>query len=659
MELGFFKEIVVILALSAIVVLLCQKLKVPSIIGFLITGTLAGPHGLGLVHAAHEVEMIAEIGVIFLLFTIGMEFSIAHLMQIKRLVLLGGSGQVLLTITLVMGGLMVLGQPLSISVFTGCMIALSSTAIVLKLLQQRQEMDSPHGKTVLGILIFQDIAIVPMMLLTPLMAGKAQNIGMELLLMGGKFLAVGIGVVFASKWLMPKLLDQVVRTRNNELFLLVILAICMVVALGTASMGLSLSLGAFLAGLVISESEYSHQAMSNILPFRDVFISFFFVSVGMLLNGNYFLAHWPLILGAAAGVIAIKVLTGLFAGNLLGYPPRTTLLAALALCQVGEFAFVLSKTGLEQGLLTPDSYQLFLAVSIVTMALTPLFIMAGPRTSKLTQKIPLIQKLEERRMHPEASPSRLENHLIIIGFGLNGQNLAKVARSSGIPYVIIETNPETVKSYQAQGEPIYYGDATSPLILEHAHIHQARVVVVAISDRRATERMIHTIRALNQGLELIIRTRFVHEVARLYQLGASMVIPEEFETSIEIFARVLQSYLIPENDIEQFVSQVRSDGYHMLRSPARHERTPFDLPPASFDINTLTLAADSELVGKTLVESALRQKFGVTLLAIRRGPEVISPPDGNTRFAAHDVMVLLGNPQSLQQTGAICRGKEA
>lgn len=659
MELGFFKEIVVILALSASVVLICQKLKVPSIIGFLLTGTLAGPHGLGLVHSAHEVEMIAEIGVIFLLFTIGMEFSIAHLMHIKRLVLLGGASQVLLTIGIVTGGLMAFGQALPLSVFTGCMIALSSTAIVLKLLQQRQEMDSPHGKTVLGILIFQDIAIVPMMLLTPLMAGKAENIGLELVLMGGKFLAVGLGVIFASKWLMPKLLDQVVRTRNNELFLLAILAICMVVALGTASIGLSLSLGAFLAGLVISESEYSHQAMSNILPFRDVFISFFFVSIGMLLNGSYFLAHWPLILSAAVGVIVIKLLTGLFAGSVLGYPPRTTLLAALALCQVGEFAFVLSKTGLEQGLLGTDHYQLFLAVSIVTMALTPLLIMIGPRTSKLTQKIPLIQKLEEKNLTTETSHSALENHLIIIGYGLNGQNLARVARSSGIPYVIIETNPETVKVYQALGEPIYYGDATSPLILEHAHIHRARVVVVAISDRRATERIIHAIRSLNEGLELIIRTRFVHEVARLYQLGASMVIPEEFETSIEIFSRVLQSYLIPEHEIETFVTQARSDGYHMLRSPARHERTPFDLPPTAFDINTLKLSPESELVGKTLIESALRQKFGVTLLAIRREQEVISPPDGDTRFEANDVMVLLGNPQNLQQTGAICRGKGA
>ncbi len=658
MELGLFKEIVVILALSAIVVLVCQKVKIPSIIGFLITGTLAGPHGFGLVHSAHEVEMIAEIGVIFLLFTIGIEFSIGRLLQIKRLVMLGGMTQVMLTIALVTMGLLLMGQSIPLGIFAGCMIALSSTAIVLKLLQQRQEMDSPQGKTVLGILIFQDLAIVPMMLLTPLMAGKADNVGLELGLMLLKFIAVGVGVVFASKWLMPKLLDQVVKTRNNELFLLAILATCMVVALGTASIGLSLSLGAFLAGLVIADSEYSHQAMSNILPFRDIFISFFFVSIGMLLNGGYFLAHWPLILTAAIGVIALKLFTGVTAGAVLGYPPRIALLAGLALCQVGEFAFVLSKTGLSLGLLQDNSYQLFLAVSIVTMALTPLMIAIGPRTSQLVNKLPMIGKFATGRLDNTTDlddhEGGLQNHLIIIGFGLNGQNLAKAASASKIPYVIIETNPETVKNFQRAGEPIHYGDATSPLILEHLHIERAHAAVIAISDPRATERVIHAIRSLNGSIELIVRTRFMHEVAKLYRLGASVVIPEEFETSIEIFARVLQSYLVPEEDIESLIDQVRADGYSMLRSPTRRELNALDLPLSDFEISTQRLDPDSELVGLTLIESALRQRFGATLLAIRRGQDLLSQPDGQTRFEAHDILVMLGKPEGLRKAAAIC-----
>lgn len=656
MEMNLFQEIVMILTLSAMVVLICQKIRVPSIIGFLLTGTLVGPHGLGLVHSVHEVEMMAEIGVMFLLFTIGIEFSIAHLLQIKRLVFLGGAVQVVFTLLSAAAVLFFMGQSPSVSIFTGCLLALSSTAIVLKLLQQRQEMDSPHGKTILGILIFQDLAIVPMMLLTPMMAGKAANIGLELLLMGLKFVVVMAGVVFASRWLVPKLLYQVVRTRNNELFLLAILATCMGVALGTASLGLSLSLGAFLAGLVIAESEYSHQALSNILPFRDIFISFFFVSIGMLLNGGFFAAQLPLILLAVAGVMGIKLLTGMAAGLILGYPLRIALLTGLGLCQVGEFAFVLSKSGLDLGLLQDNSYQLFLAVSILTMALTPLAIAIGPRASRLVNKLaPNGSTGTGRLALPETlEDNELRNHLVIVGFGLNGQNLAHVARASGIPYRIVETNPVTVKHYQAQGEPIHYGDATSQLILEQLRIQDARVAVVAISDPRATERVVQAIRRLNSGLELIVRTRFMHEVSSLYGLGANVVVPEEFETSIEIFAHVLQRYLVPESDIESFIEQVRADGYDMLRS--RSAGPTREVPLSDMEIRSLRLEPSSELVGLSLSESALRQRFGTNLLALRRGPELISELDGETRLEAQDVLVLLGRSEGLREAALTCQG---
>ena len=665
MENSFFSEIVLILSISAIVVLIFQKIKLPSIIGFLLTGTLVGPHGLGLIHSADEVEMLSEIGVIFLLFTIGIEFSFAHLFEIKRPVLLGGAAQVGLTLLAVTLGLLALNQSLSLSVFAGCLIALSSTAIVLKLMQQRQEMDSPHGKTVLGILIFQDIVIVPMMLLVPLMAGKANNVGLELLLMLLKFACVGLAVGIASRWVMPKLLFQVARTRNNELFLLAILATCMVVAWLTSSIGLSLSLGAFLAGLIISESEYSHQAMSNILPFRDIFISFFFVSIGMLLNGSYFLSHWPLILLLTLGVLLIKLLTGTLAAFALGYPLRTALLTGLALCQVGEFAFVLSKTGLNYGLLQENTYQLFLAVSILTMALAPLLIAIGPRTAFRITRLPGIRRMGTGRLPPAELKTATElkpeerNHLIIIGFGFNGQNLAKAAHASGIPYLIVETNAETVKRFQAQGERIFFGDAAQSLILEHLHIASARVAVIAISDPQATKQVVQTIRKLNPKIQLIVRTRFVHEVATLYSLGADVVIPEEFETSIEIFSRVLQHYLVPAKDIERFAEQVRSDGYSMLRAPVQRERTVLELPLADFEISTLRLKPGSELVGLTLGESGLRQRFGATLLAIRRGGDLLTNPDIQTRFQGQDVLVMLGKPESLRETAAACYEQEA
>jgi monovalent cation:H+ antiporter-2, CPA2 family len=661
LELSFLKELVIILGLSTIVVMVCQRLKIPSIMGFLLTGVLAGPHGLGLIHSIHEVEMIAEIGIVFLLFTIGIEFSFEHLLQIRRTVLQGGFLQVSLTIFAVALTFMLAGQKPSVGIFAGCLLALSSTAIVLKLMQARLEMDSPHGQIVLGILIFQDLVIVPMMLLTPLLAGKAEDPGLSLLILALKSVAVGLGVWITSKWLMPRILLQIVRTRNNELFLLSVIAICMVVAWLTSSIGLSLSLGAFLAGLIISESEYSHQAMSNILPFRDIFISFFFVSIGMLLDIHFFIANGILILGLVTGVIILKLVTGFVAATSLGYPLRTSLLSTLALSQVGEFAFVLSKSGVEFGLLSPQNYQLFLAVSICTMALTPLLISIGPRTSELVTRIPMPQRFTGKLSLPsENSPTDtgLSNHLVIIGFGVNGQNLARAARIGGIPYAILEANAKTVQDFKAQAEPIHFGDATLPLILEQVRLAQARVAVLAISDPEATRRIIKAIRGLNTQLYLIVRTRFVKEIPELLNLGADRVVPEEFETSIEIFSLVLRKYFIPEEEIIHFIKEVRADDYGVLRGLSHEKANLKDLESQGIEIYSRRLANGSVLIGQSLIESGLRQKYGISVLAIRRSENLISNPDIQMRFREGDVLVMLGRSQFPTESADLFKPEE-
>jgi len=625
--------------------------------GFLITGVLAGPHGLGLVYSLHEVEMIAEIGIIFLLFTIGIEFSFEHLLQMKRTVLQGGFLQVALTIFTVACAFGLLGQNLNVGIFAGFLLALSSTAIVLKLMQSRLEMDSPHGKIVLGVLIFQDLVIVPMMLLTPILAGKAENPGLSLLLLGLKSLAVGLGVWVVSKWLMPRLLFQIVKSRNSELFLLSMISICMVIAFLTSSLGLSLSLGAFLAGLIISESEYSHQAMSNILPFRDIFISFFFVSIGMLLDLSFFITHLGQILVWVVAVLLLKILTGLIASASLGYPLRTNLLSALALCQVGEFSFVLSKSGVEFGLLSEQNYQLFLAVSICTMAVTPSLIALGPKTSEMVTRLPIPRRFTGHLTLPDQLESHsdsetLHNHLVIIGYGINGQNLARAAKAGGIPYAILETNALTVQTFKAQGEPIHYGDASQALILEQVKLTQARVAVIAISDPDATRRIIAAIRAMNDRLYLIVRTRFVSEIAELLKLGADRVIPEEFETSVEIFSLVLRKYFVPEEEILNFVEEVRADGYGMLRGLQRDKLSIQELQE-EIEIFSRRLAEGSVLVGQSLLESNLRQRYGITVLAIRRESQLISQLDIHSRFRAGDVLVMMGHAQLFSDTAEL------
>ena len=650
MGIPLLNDIVIIFVLSIAILFICHRLRVPAIVGFLLAGILAGPYGLGLVKAVHEVEILAEVGIVLLLFTIGIELSLEKLLQTKKSVLMGGSIQVLLTFLVTFVIARQLGQPVGNSIFIGFLISLSSTAIVLKLIQERAEVDSPHGRTALGILIFQDIIIVPMILITPLLAGAPGGAGESVLILIAKGIGIIGLVIVSAKWIVPQVLYQIARTRSQELFILSIVVICLAVAWITSSAGLSLALGAFLAGLIISESEYSHQALGSILPFRDVFTSFFFVSIGMLLDVGFLFRQPGTIALIALGILVIKSIIACFATVLLGFPFRTSILVGLALSQVGEFSFILSKTGVEHGLLAGNIYQMFLAFSVLSMAATPFIITLAPRLADIILLLPLPKRLISG-FYPvsEIKVKSKKDHLIIIGFGVNGRNVARAARLSGIPYAVIEMNPETVRSEQALGEPIYYGDSTQEVVLQHANIKDARIVVTAINDPAATRRITEIIRRLNPKVHLIVRTRYFQEMKPLYELGANEVIPEEFETSVEIFTRVLAKYLIPKDKIEGLVAEIRSDGYEMFRSLYRKSLSvsdlKFQLPDV--EISTLKVAERSPLVGKSIAEINLRKRFGVTVLAIRRNSQILSNPHADTQFLSDDTLVVLGLPEKI------------
>ena len=653
MEIPLLSDIVVVLGLSVFVVLLFLRLNVPTILGFLITGVVAGPHGLGLVSASHEIEILAEIGVIMLLFIIGMEFSLKTLVSIRKAVLLGGSAQVFITIAVVALGTYLWGLNLSNALFMGFLFAMSSTAIVLKLLQEKGEVSSPHGRIILAILIYQDIIVVPLMLLAPLMSGSNENLWMSLLLMAGKGLLV-VGLVYiGARYVVPKLLFQVAKTKSKELFILSIVVICFAVAWLTSNMGLSLALGAFLAGLIISESEYSQMATSNILPFREIFSSFFFISIGMLLDLEFFVEHFPIVLLLAVITFLLKGSVAAVAAKLLNYPLRTSLLVGLSLFQVGEFAFILSETGINSGLLSPMAYQYFLSVSITTMALTPFVLAyAHPITNLLLY--PLNLQVAEPGDIEQATVAdhehELNDHIVIIGFGVNGKNVAKSARNAQIPYVVLELNAQTVHQERRNGEPIYYGDAVHPHILHMVAIHKARVAVIAISDPEATKRIVATIRTLTEKVYIIVRTRFVNEIEEIIRLGANEAIPEEFETSIEIFTRVLSKYLVPKDEIEDFVNSIRADNYDMFRSlPSLNEAfkiASLELP--DFEIATLRVQqSDNDIIGKTLEEANVRQLYKVTLVAIRRGSSLLDEMSAETRIQQDDLLYVIGKPHDV------------
>ncbi|MBN1199495.1 MAG: cation:proton antiporter [Bacteroidales bacterium] len=656
MEFSILKDIVIILGLSVLIILLFHRFKIPSILGFLLTGIIIGPYGLSLIDASHEVEVMAELGVIFLLFVIGIEFSIKGLMSIKRTVFLGGFLQVILTIGIITLISLGFGLPVRRALFMGFLFSLSSTAIVLKLLQERGEITSPQGRVAVGILIFQDVIVVPLILLTPLLAGNTADPWMTLLILLGKFAGIIIVLFLLARYIVPKVLDLVIRTKNNELFLLTIIVFCFATAWLTNSIGLSLALGAFFAGLIISESPYSHQATANILPFREIFISFFFVSIGMLLDVHFFFQEILYIHFLAILSLFAKMLIIVLVVIILRYPLRVVLLSALTLFQVGEFAFILSATGISEGLLSPENYQYFLAVSIMSMGATPFIISWSPKITGFLLKLPLSQKVKHRldsfqkvKAQSHRLPEEMDDHLVIIGYGINGKNVAKAARGADIPYIVADRDHDVFEEARSNNETVVFGDATQEVILRHLHVYTARVVVIAISDPDATRMIVSKIRELSDTVYLIVRTRNLKEIDGNLRLGADEVIPEEFETSIEIFARVLQKYLIPENEIVAFIESVRADNYEMLRGVSgvlKKGSLHLDIP--HIRIYSIQVQYESNrIVGKSVKDSGLRREFCVTLLAIQRGQKYITHIDADTEIHRDDVLYLLGTPENI------------
>jgi len=666
MHTTFLSSIVVIFGLSIVVLFACYRLRIPAVVGFLLTGILAGPHGLRLVNESQNVEALAQLGVVLLLFTIGIEFSLKSLLSIKKTVLIGGTLQVVLTILAV--GLFSLrtGRSLAESIFLGFLLSLSSTAIVLKRLQEKAEVESPHGRTSLAILIFQDIIVVPMMLFLPILSGVGQDPWRAMGILLTKLAIIGIVMVLGAAWVIPRILYQAAKTRSREIFLLSIIVICCSVAWLTSSIGLSLALGAFLAGLIISESEYSYQALGSILPFRDVFTSIFFISIGMLFDIGHFFRNPAVLLLLAAAVIVLKGAVAFFVPAVLGFPLRTMVLVGLAVAQVGEFSFILLQSGLDLHIVDLKTYQTFLGVSIITMVATPFIMGWGNALADVALKLPFSKRMKSGLATRQTGDSqagsakKFQDHLIIIGYGINGRNVAKAAMVASIPYIILEMNPETVRSEKAKGEPIIYGDATQPEVLTHLNIKGARVVVVGIPDPVATRRVIEVARQINPLVHIIARTRFFQEMEPLYALGASEVVPEEFETSVEIFTRVLLKYLVPREKIEEFIAEVRSGAYQMFRSLSKQHPSFTDLRSALVNVQISTLRVDPNaiVVGKTLSEIDLRKKFGVTLLAVRRGAEVMSNPSGNTCLCGSDALVLLGNPDALERVAQLVKNAE-
>ena len=652
---NFLRELVIVLTATIAIVFVFQKLRLPNIVGFLLTGVIIGPHGFQLIQSVDQVETLAEIGVVLLLFTIGLEFSLETILSVQRRVVWAGLLQVVLTILVVLAAACLLGASVEVGLFYGFLVSLSSTAIVLRIYHDRGEINSLQGRLASGLLLFQDLCVVPMVLLLPVLAGSGQDSIFLIVWVLAKSLITLVAIVWTARKLLPRLLHQVALLRNREIFVLFVVLVCFGTAWLTSESGLSLALGALVAGLVISESELSHQIVADILPLRDCFSGIFFISVGMLLNLGLLSQDFRITLLELLLMIGIKSLV-LFAVFWWLYRSiRLGVVLGLGLAQIGEFSFILAKAGINYKLLSPADGQIFLAASILSMMATPFLIQWAHAWAFGFEGIFKDTGFNRSTSGGANETASATGHVIVVGYGLNGQNLARVLKEVSIPYRVLEMDPDLVRSAKAGGEPISFGDGTRPEILQQVGIETARVLVVAISDPAATARLVSQARRLRTDLYIIVRTRYVAEIDRLYRLGANQVIPEEFETSVEIFARVLQEYHIPRNVISLQVDLIRKEHYGTLRG-IRLQGKQLDalsqfLVGTTSDIFSIVEA--SPAIGKSLEEINLPLRSGVSVIAVVRDGTSYPNVGNDFKLVVGDMLVLLGGHKALDDAAQI------
>ena len=540
---AFFSEVAVLIVASALVAYGCFRLGLVPIVGFLVTGVLLNLAGL--VNDPELVEAVAEIGVILLLFTIGIEFSLDSLMRIQRLIFVGGGLQVGLTVALVAGLGLLFGVDLRAGVFTGMLLALSSTAIVMKLLANRNETNEPPGRVALGILIFQDLAVVAMVILVPILGGAGAGLGGIALSLGSAALIIA-AILLLARRVMPKVLEALARTCSQEIFLLGVIAICFGTAYLTGLAGVSLSLGAFLAGLLVSESRFGAQALGEILPLQILFSAAFFVSIGLLLDVGFLLQNLPLVLLVVAGVLVLKAVLTTLSARALGYPLGTALAAGLILAQVGEFSFVLERAGREVGLypagLAEGGGQTFIAATVLLMGVTPFLAGLGSALGRRLgsrREAPAPAKAAEKQ---ESSGHNIKDHVIIAGYGAGGKKLAHALGRERVPFLIVTLSPTGAAEAEADGLNVMRGDYATRFILEEAGVLDARMVALLDDAPEHAERVVGLVRGVAKDLPILARAQFHSDALELKRAGATVVTSEEVESVVPLLSAVLDAY---------------------------------------------------------------------------------------------------------------------
>ena len=649
----FLPQLVALVVASALIAYICQRLRILPIVGFLVTGVLIGPNALGVVRDSELIDTVAEIGVVLLLFTLGIEFSFERMSRIKRTIFLGGSLQIVFAIAETVGILMMVGVEWRTGIFSGALVALSSTAIVLKLLADQAEMSSAKGQLAVGILIFQDLAIVAMVLLLPILASETTSAWPILRGLATAILVV-TAVVLMARRLMPPLLERVARTCSPEIFLLTVVAICLGSAWLTSLVGVSLSLGAFLAGLVVSESRFSHHAFAEILPLQILFSAVFFVSVGLLLDLGFVISHLPLILTAVAAILVLKIITTSASAILLGYPLPVAVATSLLIAQIGEFSFVLERVGRTAGLhpagVRGMEGQTFIAAAVLLMILTPVLSQVSRVFEKHLAATPLPpeEEAEEKRV-------AMEHHVIVAGYGSAARYLTRVMRDSGIPFVILTLSPTGATEAEHENLPVILGDYSRRHLLDLAGIDRAKVLVIPDDAPEMARRVTAIARNLNPTLQIVVRTRSNSDVDDLIASGADHVLVEELEVAVQLFTRVLTEYRVSLDEIDDHVTTVRAGGYAALRTGL--EDIPLvvceDLDQECFDTRTFRLQPGTKALGQTATEFAAAT--GIAVTAVERNGNVIDDLSGVV-LAAGDQVTARGSASGFAGAAPALRG---
>lgn len=640
---GLLRDLAAVLLVALLAGLLCLRLKQPVLVGYLLAGMLIGPAGWGFVSDETTIAHLAEVGVILLMFALGVEFSLAQFKQLRWLVLVGGGLFIAVCAGAAALALVALGQPLGLAVLVGFILALSSTTIVMRLLMDRQELDSVHGRIMLGWLILQDLAVVPMLVAIPYLAQPAGTMWMPLAFALGKVALFLVAMYGVGTRLFPPLLRRVAYMRHKEVFFLAVIGLCFGTAAASAALGLSLALGAFLAGLVISQSDEHRQVLAEVLPIRDLFVTLFFVSIGMLIDLQFVVAHAGLIAAVVAAIMVGKALVGTAIALGFRLSARTSMLIGLGLAQIGEFSFVLAREGQSAGLLSGDLFSLTLAAALVTMLLTPGFVQVSTPVSGLAARLfPARADLEGGT---GARP--LTDHVVLVGYGRVGELLGEILLHQRVPFLAIDLDQRRLRKLADRGGRTLYGDAAMSEVLDHAKLESARLLVVAVPDPTTALVVVEQARRVNPALDILVRVARSEDVQEFYDMGVKDVIQPEFEAGLALIRSALTRLTWPPHTIHNYLATLRS---HHLKAPSEVDfGDPAAGPAVGSDAAWFQLAPSSALVGASLHEADLGGKTGASVLVLRKGGHHILHPELHHRLEADDQLLVLGTPEQHEQ----------